>query len=411
MDVDRMGKAERTAYLEEKLRETVSFAYQHAPSVKSNMDAAGVAPQQIRTVKDLEAIPITRKEDILAAQKESPPFGGFATITSRQMERVCVSPGPIFEPLAQLEGGAKGLSVAGFGPDDIVVVTPSFHMVPAGMLYEGALLLTGATVVATGPGNTELQIHTMRQLQATGYVGFPRFLLSIIHRVEEIGHNFRRDFSITKAYIGGEMFTPSMKQAMEDDYGIQTWEHYGTADLGVVAYECPGRSGLHMYEGVIMEVVDPATGKQLDPGQPGEIVVTTFEKDYPLIRYGTGDESFYTDEPCSCGRTIPRLVDILGRVGDAPRVRGLFLVPREVAETVGAFPEVTAFQVAVRLSGLRDEMVMRVEGEIGDKEGFTKSLKARFQDSCRLTLDQVEFVSTGTILQGSKVVVDERKWE
>ncbi|MEK7847978.1 MAG: AMP-binding protein, partial [Chloroflexota bacterium] len=296
--------------------------------------------------------PITRKEDIVAAQRESPPFGGFATISATDMERVCVSPGPIFEPLAQLGGGAKAFTVIGFGPGDVAIVTTSYHMVPAGMLYEGALRLVGATVVATGPGNTELQIQTMRQLKATAYVGFPRFLLSIIQRAEEMGYNFRRDFSIRKALVGGEMFTPSMKRTMEEKHGIETWEHYGTADLGLVAYECPARSGLHIYEGVVMEVVDPATGKQLPPGQPGEVVVTTFSKDYPLIRYGTGDAAFYTDEPCACGRTMPRLVDILGRVGDAPRVRGLFLVPKEVAETVGAFSQVKAFQVAVRLAGL-----------------------------------------------------------
>ncbi len=411
MDIDRMGLSERTAYLEERLREVVAFAYHHAPGTKHKMHAAGVAPEQVRTIKDLEAIPITRKEDIVAAQKEDPPFGSFATVSPNELERVFVSPGPICEPLPQFEGGAKAFRAAGFGPGDIAILTTSYHMVPAGALYEGAMRLAGVTVVPTGPGNTELQIHVMRQLQVTAEVGFPRFLLSIIQRAQEMGHDFRRDFAIRKALVGGEMFTPSMKHSMEEEHGIVTWEHYGTADLGVVAYECPQHSGLHLYEGMVLEVVDPATGKQLGPGEPGEVVVTTFDRHYPLIRYGTGDESLYTEEPCACGRTVPRLVDILGRVGAAPRVRGLFLVPKEVAETVGAFSEVSAFQVAVRLAGLRDELVMLVEGEVGDKEGFTKAMRTRFQDICRLSLDKVEFVAAGTIPQGSKLVADERKWE
>lgn len=409
-EIDRMAPEERRLFQGRKLRNILRFAYDHAPAFKARMARVGLSPQHIRTLKDLERIPIIRKEDIIALQKEAPPFGGLCTRPMGELERVLISPGPIYEPLAQTDGGVKALSVAGIGKGDVCLLTPSFHMVPAGMLYDTALLRVGATVVPTGPGNTELQIQVMRQLGVSAYVGFPRFLLNIIKRAEEMGYNFRRDFRVSKALVGGEMFPPSMRQNMES-YGIATWEHYGTADLGLIGYECPQKDGLHFFEGVIMEVVDPKTGSQLPAGEPGEIVVTTFSRDYPLIRYGTGDAAYYTDEPCPCGRTSPRLGDILGRVGDAPRVRGLFLVPKEVAEVVLAYPQVQAFQLAVRLSGLRDELTLRVEGEMADVPKFTQAVQVRFKDICRLELDRVEAVPRGTIPQGSKLIVDERKWE
>jgi len=409
--LERVSSEERVRYLEGKLRHIVAFAYRNAPAVRRKLDGAGVRPEDIRTIADLEKVPITRKEDILALQKESPPFGGLCTRPIEELERVFISPGPIFEPLPWTVGAGLALKAAGFGKGDVALLTPSFHMVPAGALYAEGLKLVGATVVPSGPGNTELQIQIMKHLGVNAYVGFPRFLLNIIQRAEAMGYNFRRDFNLRKAFLGGEMFPPSMRRTMEEGYGIDTWEHYGTADLGVVAYECPQKAGLHIFQGVIVEIVDPATGSQLRPGEAGEIVVTTFNETYPLIRYGTGDAAFYTEEPCPCGRTSPRLVDILGRVGDAPRVRGLFLVPKEVLDVVTAFPEVSACQAFVRLVGLRDEITLRVEAEPADPQGLEQALKKRFKEVCRLDLDRVEFVPRGAIPQGAKVIVDERKWE
>jgi len=264
----------------------------------------------------------------------------------------------------------------------------------------------GATAVPSGPGNTELQIQIMRHLGVTAYLGFPRFLVNIVQRAEGMGYDFGRDFRLRKAHVGGEMFTTSMRGFLEER-GIQTWEQYGTADLGIIAWECEQRQGLHLFPGVFVEIVDPETGARLEPGQPGEVVVTSFEEAYPLIRYGTGDAAIYTEEPCPCGRTSPRLVDILGRVGQAPRVRGLFLVPKQVAEVVEPFKEIAACQAVITLSGLRDEITLRIEGPAGLEE----RLKARFKDICRLDLDRVEVVPSGTISPGSPLIADLRKWE
>ena len=410
-ELEVISPQELKKYQEERMRHILHYAYRHATAIKDKMQRAGVGPEDVKTLTDLEKVPITRKEDLVALQKASPPFGGLCTRKVEELERVLVSPGPICEPLAPLEGGALAMKAAGLGPGTVALLTPSFHMVPAGMLYDGSLRLNGATTVPTGPGNTELQIQIMRQLKANTYVGFPRFLMNIIQRAEEMGHNFRRDFSLKKAFLAGEMFPPSMCRRMREDYGIDTWEHYGTADLGIVAYECAQHDGLHLFPDIIVEVVDPKTGKQLGPGEAGELVVTNFHELYPMVRYGTGDASFYTDEACPCGRKTRRLVDILGRVGDAPRVRGLFLVPKEVLDVVSAFSQVTAFQLLVRMKGLRDELLLRVEGPTVDKERLTKDMKDRFKDICRLDLDYVEFLPQGAIPQGAKVIVDERKWE
>jgi len=409
--LEKLSMEERRKYLEERLRHIIEFAYNNAPAVRDKMDRAGLKPSDIQSIKDLEKLPITRKEDIIALQKTNPPFGGLCTKPIEELDRIYMSPGPIFEPLPYTPEGAIGYEVAGLGKGDVVVVTASYHLVPAGMLIEEGLRRAGATVVPTGPGNTELQIMTMKQLGVTAYAGFPRFLLSIIERAEAMGYDFRRDFKLKKAFVGGEMFTPSMRRTLEEKYGIESWEWYGTADLGMVGYECPQRTGLHMNPGMIIEIVEPTTGKQLPPGEVGEIVATTFDETHPLIRYGTGDAAYYSEEPCPCGRTLPRLVDILGRVGDAPRVRGLFLVPKEVAEVASAFPEITAFQVLVRLVGLRDELTMRVEGDIEDVEKLSSAIKDRFKSICRLDLNKVELVPKGTIPTPAKIIVDERKWE
>lgn len=408
--LERLSKEERRQYLEERLRHIIKFAYENAPAVRKKMDQAGVKPEEIQTIKDLEKIPITRKEDIIALQKENPPFGGLCTKPIEELDVVFMSPGPIFEPMPHTPEGVAAYKIAGLGKGDIVIVTAAYQLVPAGMMIHEGLRQLGATVVPTGPGNTELQILTMKQLGVTAYAGFPRFLLSIIQRAEAMGYDFRKDFKLRKAFVGGEMFPPSMRKRLEE-YGIESWEFYGTADLGMVAYECPARTGLHINPGMIIEIVEPATGRQLGPGEVGEVVATTFHEVYPLIRYGTGDASFYTDEPCPCGRTSPRLVDILGRVGDAPRVRGLFLVPKEVAEVVSAFPQITAFQAFVRMVGLRDEITLKVEGDIEDIDKLAPAIKERFKAICRLDLDKVELVPKGTIPPFAKIIVDERKWE
>jgi phenylacetate-CoA ligase len=267
-------------------------------------------------------------------------------------------------------------------------------------------------VIPAGVGLTDLQVKIMKDLKVTGYVGTPSFLMTLIKRAEEMGLQFRKDFSLRCALCSAEILPPSMRKTFEDDYGIKVADTYASAILGILGYECLEKSGFHFPEEIIIEIVDPTTGKSLGPGEVGEVVVTLFDKTYPLIRFGTGDLSSFTDEPCSCGRKSYRLTRIVGRVGEAVKVRGMFIHSRQIEEVIRKFPEVSRFQVTVSRSGHRDEWAINLElKEEVDREKFLESLQKSIQESCRVRPDKIEFVSQGTIAEGAKKIVDERTWE
>lgn len=411
VDLESLPCQQAQSYFEERLRHIVQYAYDNAPFVRRKLDKVGLEPSRVQSIADLERVPFTSKEEIIATQIADPPFGGLITKHVNELEAVYISPGPIYEPLPPTEGMTHFYKSCGLKDSDVVILPLSFHMVPGGALHEVALRKLGATVVPTGPGNTEFQLVAMKQLGVTAYVGFPRFLLSIIDRAKDLGYNVTQDFKVKKAFLVGEMFTDSMRHTLEDRYGIETWEFYGTADVGLVGYECSARAGLHIIPSLIVEIVDSVTGKQLSYGEVGEIVITTFREEYPLIRYRTEDLGYCSAEPCQCGRKSPRLMDVLGRIGEAPRVRGLFLTPQEVARAVSNFHEIAAFQLIVESVGLRDELTLRVEGDISDLQKLEETLKNSFKSSTRLTLDKVERAPKGTIPGSGKIIVDERVWK
>ena len=411
---ETMPVKERERFLNEQLREIVNYAYHNAPAVKEKMDRVGVTPSQIATVKDLEKIPITSKDAFSELQKLNPPFGGFLGVP--EIKEVFVSPGPIYEPEipeVQYIAAAKALYAAGFRKGDRVIVTVSFHMVPAGEHFAGALERLGITMIPTGVGNTELQLQIMHDLKVTGYAGTPSFLMTLIKRAEELGYNFRQDFELKHALVGAEMLPESLRRTFEQDYGIRTQQIYTTAELLLLGYECRQKSGWHIPEEVLIEIVDHQTGKQLPPGEVGEIVVTPFNKIFPLIRYGTGDLSSIIAQPCPCGRTSPRLTGLLGRVGEEVKVRGMFVHPRQVREVMAKFAQITQFQVIVGRHRQRDEITVNLEltDETIDKQKLTNDLTKAFQDICRVKADKIEFVAKGTIPEKHKVIVDERIWE
>lgn len=411
-----MSPEEREKYLTDKVQQAIQFAYENAPAVREKLDKAGIDPSQIRTVKDLEKIPVTSKEELRELQKATPPFGGFLTVPVSELSRIYISPGPIYDACEVEEARSlqtKAFSAAGYGKDDVVINTFTYHMVPAGLLLEEGLMGVGATVVPTGVGNTELQVQIMRDLGVTGYVGTPSFLMTLIKRAEEKGYNFRKDFRLRHAVLTAEMLPPSMRRTFEEEYGIDTVEIYGTADLGTLAYQCSQKSGMHIPEEIIVEIVDPNTGKQLGPGEVGEVVVTPCSKVYALVRFGTGDLSSFMEEHCPCGRTSPRLSRILGRVGDIIKVRGMFIHGKQIEEGMAKFPEVSTFQTVVRRVGYRDEMTLRVEltDEAIDREKLSDALGKSINEITRLKLDGIKFVAKGTIPEVHKIIVDERTWE
>ena len=415
-DLEGMSAQERENYQQTKLRDTLAHLYRHAPSTTEIFDRAGIKPSDVRTAKDLEKLPITRKGDLIELQKSRPPYGGFLALSPEEVDRVFVTPGPIYGP-HQTEGISwfgKTIYAAGFRKGDRVINTPTYHMSPAGILFHEGVRACGATVVPTGVGNTDAQIKTMLDLKVTGYTGMPSFLMTIIKRAEEMGYDFRRDFTLTRAWFTGEMLAPSMRKELEEEYGIDTYQCYAVTDLGgCVAYECREKSGMHFMDEYVIEIVDPETGKQLSAGEVGEIIATPIHNiRWGLIRYGTGDMSTYLTEPCPCGRTAFRISGIVGRTADAVKVRGMFVIAKQAEQVLSEFDHIAQFQLIVGRTEGRDELVLRIElTDESIKDQLSGRLSERFPQVCRVRLDRIERVARGTIPKERQTIVDERKWE
>ncbi len=416
-ELEIMTAEARQKYQNQKLSQTVKNAYHHAPTVQKLLDQAGVSPAQIGTVKELEKLPIVRKTDLIEWQKQNPPYGGFLAIPEPEVERVFISPGPVYEPIQHsgIKWFAKSFWAAGFRKGDIVVNSFTYHMSPGGILFHEALHHCGATAIPMGIGNTETQIQTMRDLGVTGFVGTPSFLMTIIKRAEEIGYDFKRDFALRLAWFTGEMLPPSVRLTLEDDYRIATAQAYAVTEPGgAIAYECHQKSGMHLMDEYVVEIADPKTGKQLGANQTGEIVVTPIHnKTWGLIRFGTGDLSSYITEACPCGRTANRLTAIVGRTSDAVKVRGMFVVARQAEQAVAGFESVSRFQLIVGRRAYRDMMTLKAElkDEAVDKKKLADDLNRKFQEICRMKLDKIELVAKGSIPEEHQVIVDERSWE
>jgi len=406
---ETMPAAARSRYLDDAVENIVSHAYQNAPAIREKMERAGISPADIHGTADLVRIPITRKSELLEREHAALPFGGFLAVP--RTSQIYISPGLTYEPEIpdpQVRSDAKALYAAGFRPGDVTLVTISFHMVPAGANHALALERIGATVVPSGVGNTELQLQIIQDLKITGYLGTPSFLMSMIERAESLGV----DFPIRSAIVGGEMFPESLRRTFNQKYGITALQTYGTAELLSVAYECDRVAGWHVAEEAYVEIVDPATGNPLPSGEVGEIVVTPFNPVFPLVRYGTGDLSSLTIEPCACGRTSPRLNGLLGRVGDAVKVRGMFLHPRQVTEVVGRFPAVARCLVLVDRISERDHVTLQLElARDADVEPVRAGLPNLFQELCRVKVDRLDLVADGQIPQDSKLILDQRRWD
>ncbi|HVT18423.1 MAG TPA: AMP-binding protein [Thermoanaerobaculia bacterium] len=403
--------AVRIAYLESRLRQTVAHAYANAPRFRAAMDAAGLGPQDVQRIDDLARLPLTAKDELPALQAADPPFGGLAAVAARSLQRIFISPGNIFDPQGQGQDFWRfrpALAAAGFSTGDIVLNTFAYHLTPAGFMLDGALRALGCVVVPTGPGNTELQVRIASALGATGYVGTPSFLYAILGKAAEM----RSPLRIEVAWVTAEMLPDSLRHELETAHGIRLLQGYGTADAGMLAYECPEKQGMHLHPEVIVEVLDLATREPVAPGQPGEVVATIFDEAYPLIRFATGDLSaFREDRPCPCGRTAPKLAGILGRVGDAVKVKGMFVRASQMEEVVKGFPQVARFQAVVTRSAHQDHLAYLVElaadapaGDLADRlaEALREQLKVR---------GDVEIVSPGTIPAGAKRIDDRRVWK
>ena len=406
----------RKKYYLEELKKIIDHAYRNAPSVREKFEAAGFTPSKFRTLKDLNKIPILKKEALKEDQSRNPPFGGYLAVPLTEIQRIYVSPGPIYDP--EEKGNrrlreAKMLHAHGFGPGERVLVTLSYHMVPAGLLFDKALRETGALVIPAGIGGTDLQVQVIKDLQVTGYIGTATFLMNLIQKAEEKGYSIPGEFPIKTALLTAEGVSPVVRQKIDQVYNIHTWQGYGTADIGLFAYECKEVCGMHLAEDVYVEIIDPNTGQSVEAGEPGEVVVTHFNKTYPLIRFGTGDLSYLETKPCPCGRTSPRLGRIVGRVGDSFKIRGLFVHGSQVREAMSAVSGVAKYCMIITQSGNRDELTLNVELEDQalNRIELTLKLLQRIKEICGLKADRVEFVDPGALGVEPKPLVDSRKWE
>ena len=414
--LETMDSEKRFEYLNRRLRGVVQYAYTHSLAIKNKMDAAGVKPRDIRTVRDLEKLPVTKKSELMELHKKNPPLGGFEGIPLHALRRIYVSPGPLYEP-GETEydelGWAQGMSAAGFRPGDIAINTFSYHMVPfAIQMVDNSLFKIGCITIPTGVGNTEQQVNILKNLKVKAFCGTPSFLLNLAEKAEEMGLDLKKDLILRVGFVAAEMLSESLRSELEERFGMVIRQGYGTADIRCLGYECMEKSGMHIPDDKIVEIVDPQTGKQLGPGKTGEIVATTFNRFYPLIRFGTGDLSVLTETPCPCGRTSRRLLKILGRVDQATKVRGLFVHPGQVDEVALRYPQIAKYQVVVRREKHKDEMIFRIElkEELTQVEKLKEKIEGSIRDMVKIRGD-VQFVPKGTIPVGAKKIEDQRIWE
>ena len=406
---------EKRMVLENQLQRAVLIAVEEAAAMREKFKEAGIGPTDIQSLEDLQSLPITPKAQMRQLQQASPPFGGFLGVDLDKLRRIYTSPGAIFDPEGHQVDYWRLQGVffnTGFRPGDRVLNTFSYHLTPGGLMCDEALSGIGCTVVPGGIGNTETQVQLMQELKLTGYVGVPSFLQAIIERAEQEGKDFRRDFSLQIAVTAGEMLTTASRTRLEEDCGILVRQFLATADVGGIAYECGEKNGMHFADYRVIEVVDPETGKQLGPGQIGEVVVTLLENPvYPLIRFGTGDLSYYEEESCPCGRTSPRLMKLVGRVDQVTKVRGMFIHPSQVEEVVAAFPEIQTAQAVVEREQDRDKLTFCIVlAEASSQEGLASPLQERIRTVLKLRAD-VTFVSASDIQEAEKRILDLRKWD
>jgi phenylacetate-CoA ligase len=379
---------------------------------------ADVEPERIISRSALAQLPVLRKHALLErqqAQRGQDVFGGFSAIGWRGLRaaqgarKVFQSPGPIYEP----EGKAcdywriaRAIYAAGFRSGDLIHNSFSYHLTPAGSMMETAAHAIGCTVFPGGVGNTELQLQAMRELQPHGYIGTPSFLKILLEKAAEAHVKLP---GLGKALVSGEACPPALRLWF-GEHGVDTYQCYATADLGLVAYETSAREGLVLDEGVIVEIVRPGTGDPLPEGEVGELVVTTLNPDYPLIRFGTGDLSAVLPGACPTGRTNVRIKGWMGRADQTAKVRGMFVHPSQVAEVLRPYPEVTKARLVVSGEMANDRMTLRAEVAGNPPQGLADRLAESIRDVTKLR-GEVELCAPGALPNDGKVIEDIRRYD
>lgn len=388
------------------LPELLAHARAYAP-VYAELHA-GVDPATVGSRAALAALPVVRKSELHDRQQAARPFGGFVGAWRGRVGRVFSSPGPIYEPEgrgADYWRTARAMFAAGFRAGDLVHNSFSYHMTPGAWIMEAGALALGCTVFPGGVGQTEQQVQALADLRPDAYCGTPSFLKILLDKGDELGTDLA---CLKKAMVSGEAFPPSLRDALLAR-GVAAYQAYATADLGVIAYETPAREGLVVDEGVLLEIVRPGTGEPLPDGEVGEVVVTTFNRDYPLIRFGTGDLSAILAGASPCGRSNRRIKGWLGRADQTTKVKGMFVHPSQVADVLKRHAEVGRARLVVDNASGQDRMTLHCEVQT-PAAGLDAALVASLRDITKLR-GEVVFCAAGSLANDGKVIDDLRKYE
>lgn len=405
--------AVREAALMAALPAQIAHAQAHTAAFADVLE--GVRARDVTSRQALAALPVTRKHELLARQQAAHQmggdvFGGFSTLRfGAAMPRVFASPGPVYEPDSTQRDHwrmARAMFAAGFRAGELIHNSFSYHFVPAGSMMESGAHALGCTVFPAGTGQTEQQVQAIAQLRPAGYIGTPSFLKLIVDKAAELALPLP---SVTKALVSGEAFPPSLQQWLAER-GIAGYQCYASADLGLIAYETEARQGLVVDEGVIVEIVQPGTGDPVPPGEVGELVVTTLNPAYPLIRFGTGDLSAMMPGHCPTGRTNARIRGWLGRADQTVKVRGMFVHPGQIAGLTRRFPEVLKVRLVVTGEMANDSMTLMVETHATTDAALIDRLGAAIRDTTKLRGD-VQLVAAGSLPNDGRLIEDARSYK
>lgn len=400
-DLETRNNDERIADIAEQLPKQIARA-----AVLSGYSGAlqEVDASDVKALSDLASLPVLRKSDLTKAQTAGNVLGGFNARNISDFAHIFQSPGPIYEPGGTEEDWwrmGRVLHALGIGKGDIVQNCFGYHLTPAGLIFESGARAVGAAVVPAGVGQTELQVRAAADIGCTAYAGTPDYLKVILDKADQMGERL----SITKAAVGGGALFPSLR-AEYADRGITCLQSYATADLGNIAYESPAMEGMIVDEGVLVEIVTPGTGNPVPEGEVGEVVVTTLNPDYPLIRFATGDLSAVLPGQSPCGRTNMRIKGWMGRADQTTKIKGMFVRPEQVAALVEAHPEVVRARVIARREGEMDAMTVQIETEATEAAHYETTVASTLK-----LKGQIELIRPGGLPRDGLVIEDRRSYD
>jgi phenylacetate-CoA ligase len=399
---DTRAPAEREADLFRRLPAVLAAALQ-APAYAERLQ--GVDPGSVTSREALARLPILRKAELPGLQKAAPPFGGFVSAPLSTFGRLFTSPGPIFEPEGRGDdpwGAARALHAMGFRPGDVVLNTFGYHLTPGGFIMDSGARALGCVVIPAGPGNTEQQLEVIQAFRPVAYCGTPDFLKILLDAAQKAG---RDASSIRKALCSGAAFPKTLQDEIASR-GVDAYQAYAVADVGVIAYETTARAGMVVNENLILEIVRPGTGDPVAVGEVGEVVVTNLDPHHPQIRLAVGDLTAAIAEPSPCGRTGMRIKGWMGRADQTAKIKGMFVRPEQVAEIGRRHPELTKLRLVVTRQGETDAMTLRAETASSDAV-LPGAVAETLQGVTKLK-GAVEFVAPGSLPNDGKVIADER---